>query len=209
VGSEVLQLLLDDAEWQSVHSLVRRPSGPEQPKLIEHVVDFDDLDAQVGLFAGADVFCCLGTTMAKAGSREAFRKVDYDYVVKLAELASQARPRPAQQFLLVTAIGASSKSLSFYSRVKADAERAVSAVQVPAVHIFRPSLLLGSRGEGRPGEDVGKLLAPVVSPLMIGPLARYKPVYPAEVARRMVEVAKSLQPGVHIHYPQSGHGPQD
>lgn len=199
VGSEVLRLLLDDTEWEAVHSLVRRPGETEQPKLVEHVVDFDDLDAHVGLFAGADVFCCLGTTMAKAGSREAFRKVDYDYVVKLAELAADAE---ARQFLLVTAIGASSKSLSFYSRVKADAERAVSAVRVPAVHIFRPSLLLGSRGEGRPGEDVGKLLAPVVSPLMIGPLARYKPVYPAEVARRMVEAAKSQQVGVHIHYPQ-------
>ena len=89
VESDVLRLLLDDAEWEPVHSLVRRPSGTDQPKLIEHVVDFDDLDGHVGVFAGADVFCCLGTTTSQAGSREAFRKVDYGYVVKLAQ-----PPRP-------------------------------------------------------------------------------------------------------------------
>src|SRR5436190_338113 len=88
-GSEVRRALLEDPGWEKVYSLVRRPSGADDPKLVEHVVDFDDLDAQVGLFADADVFCCLGTTEAQAGSKEAFRKVDYGYVVKLAQLAEK------------------------------------------------------------------------------------------------------------------------
>ncbi|BBX75498.1 NAD(P)H-binding protein [Mycobacterium shinjukuense] len=198
VGGQLLRLLLADPTWDRVHTLVRRPGGSEEAKLVEHVVDFDDLDPHIGLFAGADVFCCLGTTMAKAGSREAFRKVDHGYVVKLAQLASDGQ---ARQFLLVTAIGASARSPSFYSRVKAEAERAVSAMTLPTVHIFRPSLLLGSRAEGRRAEDLGKVLVPLVSPVMVGPLARYRPVHPDAVARRMVQAAKAQQAGVHIHYP--------
>lgn len=174
------------------------PRGTDDPKLIEHIVDFDDLDAHVGLFADADVFCCLGTTTSQAGSREAFRKVDYGYVVKLAQLAASAG---ARQFLLVSGIGTSSKSPVFYSRV--EAEQAVSAMKLPAVQIFRPSLLLASRTDSRPAEDALKLLTPVANVLLIGPLARYKPVATAEVARHMVEVALAAPAGVHIHYSHS------
>jgi uncharacterized protein YbjT (DUF2867 family) len=200
VGSELRRALLNDPNWERVHSLVRRPSGTDDPKLIEHVVDFDDLDAHRGLFAGADVFCCLGTTTSQAGSREAFRKVDYGYVVKLAQLAADAE---ARQFLLVSGIGTSSKSHIFYSRVKAEAEQAVSAMKLPAVHIFRPSLLLASRTDSRPAEDAVKRLTPLANVLLKGPLARYRPVATAEVARHMVEVAKADQAGVHIHYSHS------
>jgi uncharacterized protein YbjT (DUF2867 family) len=200
VGSEVLRALLDDSDWERVHSLVRRSSGTDHPKLTEHVVDFDDLDAHIGLFADADVFCCLGTTTSQAGSREAFRRVDYGYVVKLAQLAADAG---ALQFLLVSGIGTNSKSPIYYSRVKAEAEEAVSAVKLPGVQIFRPSLLLASRSDSRPAEDAFKMLTPLANLVLIGPLARYKPVATAEVARHMVEVAKARQPGVHIHYSHS------
>jgi uncharacterized protein YbjT (DUF2867 family) len=197
VGSDVLLALLNDPDWERVHSLVRRPRGTADPKLTEHVVDFDDLDAHVGLFDAADVFCCLGTTASQAGSKEAFRRVDYGYVVKLAELAAEGG---ARQFLLVSGIGTSSKSPIYYSQVKAEAEQAVSATKLPAVHIFRPSLLLASRPDSRTAEDAFKLLTPLANLLLIGPLARYRPVATAEVARQMVEVAKAQQPGVHIHY---------
>jgi uncharacterized protein YbjT (DUF2867 family) len=197
VGSEVLRALLNDADWERVHSLVRRPGGTDDPKLIEHVVDFDDLDPHVGLFADADVFCCLGTTTF---SKEALLKVDYGYAVKLAQLAADGG---ARQYLLLSGIGTSSLSPIFYSRVKAKAEQAVSAMKLPAVHIFRPSLLLTSRSDSRPAENFFKQLTPLANLLLIGPLARYKPIPTAEVARQMVEVAKAEQPGVHIHYEDS------
>ncbi|MCV7074365.1 NAD(P)H-binding protein [Mycobacterium szulgai] len=197
VGGEVLRALLKDPDWGRVHSLVRRPSGTEDPKLSEHVVNFDDLDAQGDLFADADVFCCLGTTASQAGSKEAFRRVDYGYVVKLAELAADAK---ARQFLLVSGIGTSPKSPFYYSRVKAEAEQAVSALPLPAVQIFRPSLLLASRPDNRPAEDAFKKLTPLANLLLIGPLARYRPVATAEVARHLIEVAKAQNPGVHVHY---------
>ena len=135
VGSEVLRALLNDPDWERVHSLVRRPSGTEDPKLTEHVVDFDDLDGQADLFADADVFCCLGTTTSQAGSKEAL-------------------------FLLVSGIGTSPKSPIYYSQVKAEAEQAVSALQLPPVQIFRPSLPLASRSDSRPAEAALQRLTP-------------------------------------------------
>lgn len=196
----MLRALLADPEWGRVHSLVRRPSGTEDPKLTEHVVDFDELDGQVDLFAGADVFCCLGTTASQAGSKEAFRKVDYGYVVKLAELAANGK---ARQFLLVSGIGTSPKSPIYYSQVKAEAEQAVSAVGLPAVQIFRPSLLLASRSDNRSAEATLARLTPLANLLLIGPLARYRPVKTSEVARHMIEVARAEPAGVHVHYEYS------
>jgi uncharacterized protein YbjT (DUF2867 family) len=189
--------LLTDPEWDRVHSLLRRPSGTEDPKLTEHVVNFDNLDEHVGLFADADVFCCLGTTASQAGSKEAFRKVDYGYVVKLAELAADGK---ARQFLLVSGIGTSPRSPIYYSQVKAEAEQAVSALKLPAVQIFRPSLLLASRSDNRPAEAALARLAPLANLLLVGPLARYRPVATSEVARQMIAVAKAEPAGVHIHY---------
>ena len=202
VGSEVLRTLLNDPDWERVHSLVRRPGGTDDPKLIEHVVDFDDLDPHVDVFADADVFCCIGSrTTPGANGREAFRKVEYGYVAKLAQLAADGG---ARQFLLVSGIGTSPNSPIFYSRVKAEAEQAVSAMNLPAVQIFRPSLLLASRGNDRPGwEGTLQRLTPLANMLLIGPLARYKPVSTAEVARQMVEVAKAQQAGRHIYYSHS------
>ena len=79
----------------------------------------------------------------------------------------------------------------------------MSSLNLPAVQIFRPSLLLASRTDSRPAEDAVKLLTPLANVVLIGPLARYKPVATAEVARHMIEVAKAQPAGVHIHYSHS------
>ncbi|MGY0498208.1 NAD(P)H-binding protein [Nocardia sp. FBN12] len=197
IGHELVSTLLADPAWERVHVLVRRPLDTENPRLSEHIVDFDDLEGTADLLTDADVFCCLGTTREKAGSSEAFRKVDHDYVLAVAERAATAQ---ARQFLMVSAIGASRSSPSEYNRVKAETETDVSALTLPAVHIFRPSLLLGERSESRPAEDIAKRLAPIVSPLLRGRLSKYRPVHPSEVAHRMVEAARIPSSGVQIHY---------
>ena len=121
VGARVLELMLGDSVYGEVHVLVRRATGSTHQKLREHLVDFDALElAQVPHVD--DVFCCLGTTIKTAGSQDAFRRVDFDYVFKVASLA---REQGARQFLLVTAMGASAKSSVFYNRVKGEIEAAV------------------------------------------------------------------------------------
>jgi uncharacterized protein YbjT (DUF2867 family) len=198
VGGYLLRELLEHPAYGKITALVRRGLPVSHPKLLQREITFDLL-AEAGTVARAeqaDVFCCLGTTLRKAGSRAAFRRVDHDYVRDLAAATSRAG---ARQFLLVSSSGANPGSRVFYSRVKGDAETAVRAVQFRSVHIFRPSLLLGERAELRPAERVGIVVARAVAPLLVGPLRPYRPIHAATVARAMVRVALQDEPGVHLY----------
>lgn len=197
VGGHCLTKLLADGEVGQVTVLARRTLARTHPKLTVHVVDFDHLRDVAPAVAADVVFCCLGTTHRAAGSPEAFAKVDHIYVV---ELARWAAARAVSRFVLVSAVGADPASPVFYHRVKGRAEAAVSELPFKAVHLLRPSLLLGERSEPRPAEDWSKPLAPLWSWFLWGPLGRYRPVAAEAVAAKMVELAKSDQEGVHIHY---------
>jgi uncharacterized protein YbjT (DUF2867 family) len=201
VGREVVSQLLEDPEFALVQVVARRPTGREHARLAEFVTDFEDLDGCASrhpqLFNVDAVFCCLGTTLRAAGSREAFEKVDHDYVLKLAMLASVHR---VPKFLMVSAVGASPKALAYYSRVKGRVEAAVSQLPFTSLHILRPSLLLGPRDEHRPGEAAAQKFAPLLSPFLLGPLARYRPVRTSEVAAEMIRLAKREQPGAYTHH---------
>jgi uncharacterized protein YbjT (DUF2867 family) len=196
VGHSLVKQLLGARDWAEVAAAVRRPLGPVHPHLVEHVVDFENLESSRALFNVDQVFCCLGTTMAKAGSREAFRKVDYEYPLRAATLACDAG---ARQFLVVTALGSNPRSAVFYNRVKGELEAALAALNLPALHIFRPSLLLGDREEVRPGERAGIAVAGLLRPLFAGPLRRYRPVRAETVARAMVSAARQGRAGVHVY----------
>ena len=197
VGSHCLDRLLTDQDIGSVTVLARRPLARTDPKLTTHVVDLDHLRDHAKSINADTALCCLGTTHRAAGSPEAFAKVDHIYVAELARLAAA---RGTSRFVLVSAVGADPGSPVFYNRIKGRAEVAVSEQPFKAVHILRPSLLLGDRPEPRPVEDWSKPFAPVWSLFLWGPLSRYKPVSAETVAARMVELAKSDQEGVHIHY---------
>jgi uncharacterized protein YbjT (DUF2867 family) len=195
VGGHCLDLLLGARDHARVVVPGRRPIAREERALEQHVVDFDRLSEYDALFAVDDVFCCLGTTIRKAGSEDAFRRVDLGYVREAARLASEAG---ARQFLLVSSIGADASSRVFYSRVKGEAEAAVRGVPFPRVVIVRPSLLLGERAEWRTGERVAEWFARPLGPLMIGPLARYRPVHARTVAAALVALARAGGDGVSI-----------
>jgi uncharacterized protein YbjT (DUF2867 family) len=196
IGGELLKMLLADSRYSQVTALSRRPLPLQHAKLKVLIVDFDDLAAHAADLQADDVYCALGTTLAKAGSRDAFARVDHDYVMALARATLAAGSR---QFLLVSAAGSSTKSPSFYSRTKGFVERDLRALGFPTLHIVRPSLLLGERAESRPMEAVAQKLAPAVGWLARGPLARYKPVAAEEVAKKMIASALSDQRGVQVH----------
>jgi uncharacterized protein YbjT (DUF2867 family) len=142
-----------------------------------------------------DVFCCLGTTIRAAGSREAFYKVDFGHVVGAARATAESG---ARQLLLVSALGADTRSRVFYNRVKGDAERAIRELPVRATQIFRPSLLLGQREEFRLGERVAAQALAPLSFLLRGRAMKYRPVPATDVAKAMVRVAKLAPPGVNV-----------
>ena len=194
-GGHCLRYLLADDHYTKVVAPGRRLLDIEHPKLEQPLVDFDRLDGFVEALKGDDVFCCLGTTIRKAGSREAFQTVDFVYPSRIAELSHR---NGAVQFLMVSAMGADPKSPIFYSRVKGEVEQAIRNYGYPALTFFRPSLLLGKRQEKRVGEDIGQWLYRFFPFIFRGPLAKYKPVNARAVAFAMVKVAKEYMPGENI-----------
>jgi len=195
VGSHVLELLLADARWSRVVTVGRRTTSRKHEKLAQRAVDLGALDAVSDLPHVNDVFCCLGTTIKRAGSQPAFRLVDHDFVVGLARAGLRAG---ATQFLLVSAIGADPESRVFYSRVKGETETAIRGLPYQAIQILRPSLLLGERPEFRLGERVAMLGAPVLPALLFGRLRRYRPIQAATVARAMVTIAHEAPRGPNV-----------
>lgn len=199
IGSRLLPLLLASPRYERVTVVVRRAPNFTHPRLHVVTVDFEQLDTVAGSFAVDDVYCCLGTTIRTAGSRAAFERVDHHYIVHSARLA---RAAGANQFLLVSAVGADPRASAFYSRVKGRTEADVTAIDFPTLHIVRPSLLLGEREERRSGEEWAKRFAPAFGTLCFGPLAKYRPVHVQDVAARMVTLATqtSAPQGRLVHY---------
>ena len=193
VGSHCLQFLLASPEYASVTALVRRGTGIPHPKLREQIVDFDRLP---DLSRCDDAYCALGTTIKQAGSQAAFRRVDLEYPLRLSERVLAAG---AKQFLLVSSVGANSSSSNFYLRTKGELEDALRQLSFTALHIFRPSFLVGERKEHRTGERIGMLLAEALKLTMIGGLRKYRSIRAETVARAMVKVASHGSAGVHIY----------
>jgi uncharacterized protein YbjT (DUF2867 family) len=193
VGTQLLQLILKDPHYDSIVTVTRKPESLSDVKHKNLVVDFDALDNYGDQLIADDVFCCLGTTMKKAKSKEAFYKVDHDYAVNLARLT---HARQAKQFLLVSALGADTKSSFYYNEVKGKTEESIDALNFSAYHIFRPSLLLGPRNENRPGEEAAKTFYRIFNFLIP---ARYKGIEAAKVAAAMLHYAKAGKTGKHIH----------
>lgn len=197
VGSELLRQLAAQRDYAQIKVLGRSPPRHEAGTIRFIHSELSELGEQAAELAVDEVYCCLGTTIRKAGSEAAFERVDFHMVVDLARAAKKAG---AKKFLVVSAAGASVNSPAFYSRVKARMEQAVSEVGFDAVHIVRPSLLLGDRAEFRPGERLAQWLAPIYSPLLIGPLKRYRPIAATEVAAALITLADRPDTGAHIHH---------
>jgi len=197
VGSALLDLLLKSSHYTKVISLQRAQSTLVNPKLVTIQTDFSNLD-EIIIPDVSDVFCCLGTTIKKAGSKEQFIKVDFDFPLALAHRALKAN---AKHFLIVTAMGADEKSFFFYNQVKGRIEKALTDLkEIARVSILRPSLLLGDRKEKRMGEIIGTGFAKIVNPLMIGSLRKYQGIQSTDVAKAMYFLALySVESGVRIY----------
>jgi len=202
VGGHLLGLLAGDPAYSAIGAFTRRPLGLSGGTVHEVVVDFDRPESYRAHLAGVDdVFCCLGTTIKKAGSREAFRKVDFEAPVAVAR---ESRAAGAGQYLIVTAVGSDAGSRVFYNKVKGETEDALRALEFPrGLKILRPSLLLGARAEPRPGERVAAVLMRAARPLLAGGLARYRAIDALDVARAMHAAATRDAGGVHVYEGES------
>ena len=194
IGNQLLTLLLKSSDYEKVIALGRNSLDIQHPKLIQHKTDFNNLQFEEQNID--DVFCCLGTTMKKARSKEQFRLVDFQYPVSLAKYCLT---KGAKQFLLVSSIGADAKSNVFYSKVKGEVENAITNLGYHRLDIFQPSMLLGPRGESRFAEDLGKGGMKLFGFMFVGPLNNYKAIESIKVARAMLYHSKEEGTGKATH----------
>ncbi len=195
VGSQLMQIALNDNSIETVVSIGRRKTSTEHKKLNQQIVNFDNLET-LDLNGIDTVFCCLGTTIKKAGSQEIFRKVDYTYVLNLAKWAEK---NAVDNFLVISAMGAEKGSSVFYSKVKYEMESSLEQLNIPTINIIKPSLLLGDRKEIRLGESIGAFVMKLFNFAFVGPLKKYKAIPAKTVARALLRLSKRKQEGVYRH----------
>jgi uncharacterized protein YbjT (DUF2867 family) len=196
VGSTLLPLLLASERYAKVIVVGRRALATQHPKLTQVVTELSQLEAERLRLIADDVYCCLGTTRKQAGSKEAFFEVDFLHVVQLAAITAA---NFAAQFLVVSSLGADVESPFYYSQVKGEMEAAVRQTPFRAIHIFRPSLLLGQRAAPRLGERIGGWLLTLVRPLLRGTWQKYRPITATAVAQAMLQAAAEDGGGIRVH----------
>lgn len=187
IGDKLLHLLLNDSDFDKVKIFVRKALSITHDKLEQYVIDFNSIASYQELISGDVLFCCLGTTIKTAGSKEAFLKVDYTYPKEFAEIASK---NEVPHFLLVSSMSADNNSSNFYLKVKGDIEYFLQQQNFKTLTILRPSLLLGARKEFRLGELFGKLLMKTLSFTFIGKFKPYKAIEAKTVAKAMLVLSK-------------------
>jgi uncharacterized protein YbjT (DUF2867 family) len=195
-GRSVLSHLLADERVKEVHTPLRGPPSIDHPKLHPHPWQgkphrFDSLpdnpfDA---------VLCCLGTTLKKAGSRQAFQNIDRDAVL---DLGAWAKNREVSRMLVISSSGANPHSANFYLRTKGEMEEGLRSLGIPSITILRPGLLLGNREEHRPAERLGQWALPLLTPLLRGPLLGWQGTPVETLARLMVVRMFDPRPGFHV-----------
>jgi len=196
IGSELLNLLLDSNDYLKVITFVKRDTGIKHPKLTQHIIDFDKPETYKDLVVGDDFFCTIGTTIKKAGSKEAFRKVDFEYPRQFASFALQNK---VKQFLIISSLGADAKSGNFYLKTKGEIQDFLKDCSFENVAVLQPSLLLGNRTEFRLGEKVGAFFMKTFSFLFLGNLKKYKPIEGKTVAKAFFKIAQTNNKGFKIY----------
>ncbi len=196
IGQSLLRLLISEERYSKVIAPTRNPLQMRLGKVENPQFSFSsDLGLRIsGATDIDDAFCCLGSTISKAGSQEKFAEIDLHAVVACAKWTLE---RGAKHFLVVSSMGASAQSSVFYNRTKGQMEDALKTLGFQRLSIFRPSLLLGEREDSRPLEKFSQAVAPFVNPFLKGSLRHYRAISSEVVAAAMLaEATRPSPPGV-------------
>lgn len=196
IGAQLLQLLLGSQEYDKVITFVKRDAGIKHPKLIQYIIDFDKPETYQDFVKGDDFFCTIGTTIKKAGSKLAFKKVDFEYPKQFATIALHHK---VKQFLIVSSLGADANAANFYLKTKGEIEAFLKQCTFESVTVLQPSLLLGNRTEFRLGEKIGTFFMKRTSFLFVGSLKKYKPIESETVAKALFTIAQNNRKGFQIN----------
>jgi uncharacterized protein YbjT (DUF2867 family) len=197
-GSYLFKVLLQDKNFETIRVIVRHNTPKRVANMEVMPVDFTDADAYKNAIAGSDVvFCTIGTTQKKVkGDRALYKKIDFDIPVNAARYCKETG---CEKFIVVSAVGANSKSSNFYLRLKGEVEDAIKSSGLNTIHIMQPSMLLGHRREKRIGESVAQRIMKLFSFILIGKLQKYKAIQGKQLAQAMVNAAKNNTEGIFTY----------
>jgi uncharacterized protein YbjT (DUF2867 family) len=193
IGKSLIELLLQSNEFSEVIALVRKPTNDKNKKVKFIETDFKDLSPIEQYLNGDVLFICIGSTMAKAGSKEAFLKIDYNIPVDVAHIANK---KGVKSCIVVSSLGADAESANFYLQTKGKMEQAIEKIGFNNTVFMRPSLLFGAREEFRFGELIGKFFMKILGPLFLGPFKKYRGINAKTVALAMFNASLNNNSGV-------------
>ena len=198
IGEQLLKLLQEDSDYEKIKVIARRPVPNDHSKIETMVIDFTNETQFENALAGSDIiFSAIGTTMKNVGgNKDLYRSIDYDIPVHAARYGAESG---CQYFGLVSSVGADTKSSNFYLQLKGKVEETIQEMNIVSIGIFRPSMLLGNRQEFRLGEKIGKIIMATFSFLIP---ANYKAIQANDVAKAMLQAAKSPGKKEIFHYKQ-------
>lgn len=196
IGSLLLDILIKDNDYHKINVVTRKSISLSHKKIKIHIIDFSDSKFYSQTLRNSQiVFASIGTTQSKVkGNKESYRKIDFDIIYNIAKACKENN---IENFSFVSSSGANIKSNNFYLNLKGEIENSILNLNLSSTSVFRPSLLLGKRKEKRYGEKIAQLIMPFLSFLMP---SKYKPIKAALVAKSMVNISKSIQPGFKIYH---------
>tara|TARA_B100001750_G_scaffold67841_1_gene53922 strand:- start:2166 stop:2825 length:660 start_codon:yes stop_codon:yes gene_type:complete len=196
IGSLLLDILIKDNDYHKINVVTRKSISLSHKKIKIHIIDFSDSKSYSQTLRNSQiVFASIGTTQSKVkGNKESYRKIDFDIIYNIAKACKENN---IENFSFVSSSGANIKSNNFYLNLKGEIENSILNLNLSSTSVFRPSLLLGKRKEKRYGEKIAQLIMPFLSFLMP---SKYKPIKAALVAKSMVNISKSIQPGFKIYH---------
>ena len=187
VGKEILKEILSGEYYDRIYILGRSSISklPDDSRLEKIIIDFENINFDTNILGNADVFASLGTTIKIAGSKENQRKIDVDYTVNFAKLCEGK----IRSFNVVSAMGANSKSKSFYTSLKGELENRLKEMNLGVLRIFRPSLLISKREDKRILEEVFFKITPIFKAFLKGKLKKYSPIEASLLGKVIVRFA--------------------
>ncbi len=192
VGKQLVLGLIKESTYSKIKVFTRRPLHYEHEKIIEIITDFSDFkDVTSNLFSSDIIYCCIGTTIRKAGTKDNFKKVDLDLPV---EIALAGKERGISKIIVVSSVGSNADSSNFYLKTKGEMEEKVKKAGLPVATFVRPSMLMGDRDEFRFGEEVGKFFMKSFSFAFKGKWKKYQGIEAANVAKAMIRIAGFSHP---------------
>jgi uncharacterized protein YbjT (DUF2867 family) len=197
IGSHLLRELLDSPDYARVIAVTRKPLPLSHPRLSVLIGDLATLPALAPQLVADEIFIALGTTRKHTPDEAEYYRIDHDYPVLAAKIA---KANGAQAAFVVTAVGANASSGLFYVRTKGEVERDIIALDFAHTHIFRPSMIMGQRGEDRPGERLIIAAWRLLNPLLLGPADRYRGITGGEIAQAMMHAARGEAPKLRIYH---------